>query len=94
MRRIGATVAVMTAKDKLRHLLGAGLSGVCLSAEQEGQQVYSALLSEHVLRRGVELVKSTVWPCPSVSRPSSMIWSRTLKTSGWAFSISSSRMTA
>ena len=47
----GATVVVMTAKDKLRNLLGAGLTGVCLSAEQEGQPVYSALLSEHVLRR-------------------------------------------
>ena len=58
--RAGATVAVMTAKDKLRHLLGAGLSGVCLSAEQEGHPVYSALLSEHVLRRGVDLMKATV----------------------------------
>ena len=41
-----------------------------------------------------ELVKLTVRPWPSVSRPSSMIWSRTLKTSGWAFSISSSKITA
>ena len=54
----GATVVVITAKDKLRNLLGAGLVGVCLSAEQEGQPVYSALLSEHVLRRGVELMTS------------------------------------
>jgi phosphonoacetate hydrolase len=54
----GTTVVVMTAKDKLRALLGAGLSGVCLSAEQEGQPVYSALLSEHVLRRGAELMRS------------------------------------
>jgi phosphonoacetate hydrolase len=54
----GATVVVMTAKDKLRNLLGAGLKGVCLSAEQEGQPVYSALLSEHVLRRGAELMRS------------------------------------
>jgi phosphonoacetate hydrolase len=54
----GATVVVMTAKDKLRNLLGAGLRGVCLSAEQEGQPVYSALLSEHVLRRGAELMRS------------------------------------
>ena len=38
-------------------------------------------------------LKSTVRPWPSVSRPSSMIWSRVLKTSGWAFSISSSRIT-
>jgi phosphonoacetate hydrolase len=56
--RAGARVVVMTAKDKLRHLLGAGLEGVCLSAEQEGQPVYSALLSEHVLRRGAELMRS------------------------------------
>jgi phosphonoacetate hydrolase len=56
--RAGAMVVVMTAKDKLRNLLGAGLRGVCLSAEQEGQPVYSALLSEHVLRRGVELMRS------------------------------------
>jgi phosphonoacetate hydrolase len=54
----GATVVVMAAKDKLRNLLGAGLKGVCLSAEQEGQPVYSALLSEHVLRRGAELMRS------------------------------------
>jgi phosphonoacetate hydrolase len=56
--RAGARVVVMTAKDKLRHLLGAGLEGLCLSAEQEGQPVYSALLSEHVLRRGAELMRS------------------------------------
>jgi phosphonoacetate hydrolase len=56
--RSGATVVVMTAKDKLRHLLGKDLDGVCRSAEQEGQPVYSALLSEHVLRRGVELMRS------------------------------------
>ncbi len=30
----------------------------------------------------------------SVRRPSSMIWSRMLKTSGWAFSTSSSSSTA
>ena len=34
-------------------------------------------------------LKSTVRPWPSVSRPSSSTWSRTLKTSGCAFSISS-----
>ena len=37
--------------------------------------------------------KSTVRPWPSVRRPSSRIWSRALKTSGWAFSISSSSTT-
>ena len=40
------------------------------------------------------LVKLTVRPWPSVSRPSSMICSSVLKTSGWAFSISSSSTTA
>ena len=54
----GAKVAAITAKDKLRQLLGAGLTGVCASAEQEGQPVYSAQLSEHVLRRGVELART------------------------------------
>ena len=38
-------------------------------------------------------LKSTVRPWPSVRRPSSMTCSRTLKTSAWAFSISSSRTT-
>ena len=38
-------------------------------------------------------LKSTVRPWPSVRRPSSSTWSRTLNTSGWAFSISSSRTT-
>lgn len=55
----GAKVAVITAKDKLRLLLGAGLNGLCFSAENEGQPVYSSELSEHVVRRGVELMRST-----------------------------------
>src|SRR5208282_3477360 len=41
-----------------------------------------------------ELRKFTTRPFPSVRRPSSRIWRRTLNTSGWAFSISSSRTTA
>src|SRR6266852_2104506 len=39
------------------------------------------------------LRKSTVRPCESVRRPSSRIWSNTLKTSGCAFSISSNSTT-
>ncbi len=39
------------------------------------------------------LVKSTVRPSPSVSRPSSITCRSTFQTSGWAFSISSSRIT-
>ena len=39
------------------------------------------------------LEKSTWRPWPSVRRPSSRIWSRTLKTSGCAFSTSSKRTT-
>ena len=38
-------------------------------------------------------LKSTVRPCASVSCPSSSICNRMLKTSGWAFSISSKRTT-
>ena len=57
--RAGAKVVVITAKEKLRLLLGAGLEGLCVSAENEGQPVYSSLLSEHVLRRGAELMDST-----------------------------------
>ena len=38
-------------------------------------------------------LKSTVRPWPSVRRPSSSTWSRTLNTSGCAFSISSNRTT-
>jgi phosphonoacetate hydrolase len=56
--RADAKVVIITAKDKLRAMLSARLDGLCLSAEQEGQPVYSALLSEHVLRRGVELMRS------------------------------------
>jgi hypothetical protein len=40
------------------------------------------------------LRKSTWRPNESVRRPSSMIWSSMLNTSGWAFSTSSSRTTA
>jgi phosphonoacetate hydrolase len=56
--RAGARVAVVTAKDKLTRLLGAGLEGLCVSAEAEGQPVYSSALSEHVLRRGVRLMEA------------------------------------
>src|SRR3954454_964072 len=41
----------------------------------------------------IALRKSTVRPCASVRRPSSRICRRMLKTSGWAFSISSSSST-
>ena len=42
----------------------------------------------------IVLRKSTVRPLPSVIRPSSRTCSRTLNTSGWAFSISSNSTTA
>ena len=41
----------------------------------------------------VKVPKSTVRPWPSVRRPSSSTCSSTLKTSGWAFSTSSSSST-
>jgi phosphonoacetate hydrolase len=57
--RAGARVAVVTAKDKLRRLLGGGVSGTCLSIEASGVEVYSAGLSERALADGAHLLAST-----------------------------------
>jgi phosphonoacetate hydrolase len=54
--RAGARVAVVTAKDKLRRLLGDGVSGPCVSIEATGVEVYSAALSEQALATGVRLL--------------------------------------
>lgn len=55
----GAKVAVVTAKDKLRALLGHGLRGICFSAEKADQ----ATLEEH----GIDDVLARVGlPLPSV----------------------------
>jgi phosphonoacetate hydrolase len=66
----GATVAVVTAKDKLRRLLGHELKGTCFSAETAEADVlelvglprpsvYSAALSEFVFAAGVKLLATT-----------------------------------
>jgi phosphonoacetate hydrolase len=63
----GATVAVVTAKDKLRRLLGHEMKGTCFSAETAEADVlelvglpkpsvYSAALSEFVFAAGVRLL--------------------------------------
>jgi phosphonoacetate hydrolase len=63
--RAGARVAVVTAKDKLRRLLGKGIDasssrgGVCVSTEARGVEVYSSALSEETLAEGVRLLEST-----------------------------------
>ena len=54
--RAGARVAVVTAKDKLRRLLGHGVSGPCVSIEARGVEVYSAALSEQTLAEGARLM--------------------------------------
>jgi len=74
----GRTCAVVTAKDKLRRLLGHGMKGICFSSEKADEatlaengitdvlalvgmpvpDVYSAELSEFVLRAGVALMKT------------------------------------
>lgn len=65
----GAKVAVVTAKDKLRTLLGKDLAGVCFSAEKADAaqlalvgkplpSVYSAALSEFVFAAGVRLMET------------------------------------
>jgi phosphonoacetate hydrolase len=67
--REGDSVAVVTAKDQLRALLGKDLAGVCFSAEKAdaGQQalagmatpsVYSAELSEFVFAAGAKLMET------------------------------------
>jgi phosphonoacetate hydrolase len=64
----GAKVAVVTAKDKLRSLLGHKLKGTCFSSEKADAatvelvgmpvpSVYSAELSEFVLAAGVRLME-------------------------------------
>ncbi|MFL9866113.1 phosphonoacetate hydrolase [Paraburkholderia fungorum] len=55
----GASVAVVTAKDKLRRLLGKGLKGVCFSAEKADE----ATLEENGIDNLLELVGK---PVPSV----------------------------
>ena len=55
----GASVAVVTAKDKLRRLLGKGLKGVCFSAEKADE----ATLEENGIDNLIELVGQ---PVPSV----------------------------
>jgi phosphonoacetate hydrolase len=65
----GASVAVVTAKDKLRRLLGHELTGLCVSAETADAgllgfvgrplpSVYSADLSEFVFAAGVRLMET------------------------------------
>ncbi len=55
----GARVAVITAKDKLRKLLGNGLNGICFSSEKADQ----ATLAENGIERVVDRVGL---PVPSV----------------------------
>src|SRR5215470_6564576 len=55
----GCKVAVVTAKDKLRKLLGHRLRGVCFSAEKAGETT----LAEHGIEGALELVGL---PVPSV----------------------------
>ncbi len=64
----GARLAVVTAKDKLRRLLGHGMTGTCFSSEKADDEtlafvgrplpsVYSADLSEFVFAAGVKLME-------------------------------------
>ena len=56
---IGARVAVVTAKDKLRRLLGHGMKGICFSSEKADE----ATVAEHGIGEVVALVGR---PVPSV----------------------------
>ncbi|MGH6893256.1 MAG: phosphonoacetate hydrolase [Dongiaceae bacterium] len=57
--KIGAKVAVVTAKDKLRKLLGKGMSGICFSAEKANETT----LAEHGIDNALAYVGR---PLPSV----------------------------
>jgi phosphonoacetate hydrolase len=57
--RAGATVAVVTAKDKLRRLLGHGMTGICFSAEK----AHETTAAEHGIDNALGLVGL---PLPSV----------------------------
>jgi phosphonoacetate hydrolase len=57
--RSGARVAVVTAKDKLRRLLGHGMTGICFSAEKADETT----VAEHGIADGLKLVGL---PLPSV----------------------------
>jgi phosphonoacetate hydrolase len=59
MARAGSSVAVVTAKDKLRALLGHGLRGICFSAEKAQE----ARIDTHGIEQIVERVGR---PVPSV----------------------------
>ncbi|HEX4779125.1 MAG TPA: phosphonoacetate hydrolase [Usitatibacter sp.] len=56
--RAGAKVAVVTAKDKLRKLLGHGLDGICFSAERASE----ASVGENGIENVVDLVGMPVPP--------------------------------
>jgi phosphonoacetate hydrolase len=47
----GAKVAVITAKDKLRRLLGYGMKGICFSSEKADQVTLAENGIEHILER-------------------------------------------
>jgi phosphonoacetate hydrolase len=64
LSQAGCKTVVVTAKDKLRQLLGHGMKGICFSAEKGTDlvamavpDVYSAELSEYVLAAGLELLR-------------------------------------
>jgi phosphonoacetate hydrolase len=59
LSRAGARVAVVTAKDKLRRLLGHGMDGICFSSEKADQTTKG----EHGIERATDLV---AMPVPSV----------------------------
>ena len=60
-------------------------------ADQISDAILDAILAQDPAARVADMDQAGIWA--SVSFPSSRIWSRMLKTSGWAFSTSSRRIT-
>ena len=87
----GRKIFLELARDPALHLLVGETFLATAEAEDLVLLMVWAPTLEVMMR--TTFLKSTVRPCASVSCPSSSIWRSILKTSGWAFSISSKRTT-
>ena len=76
----GAKVAVVTAKDKLRALLGHKMTGICFSSERAAEATVAAPTASKACRR------SSAWPCRRCTAPSCRDSSSPPASSCWSAS--------
>ena len=81
-------------RSKTSILVVSMMSALCLSPRASKSSKFSRMISEPILEVMMIMVflKLATRPLLSVNRPSSKTWSKILKVSGWAFSISSNKM--